>query len=72
MLKTLGELVDELCTTNMKIWFCEDIKRMGSDEEILEACKKTNELNPRRNALIAAINEMMGQSTVTGIKMYGK
>lgn len=72
--KTLGELIDELCIINMKIWACEDIKRNNENDDkiVADACRKTNQLNPRRNALIAAINEMMGQSNVVGIKLYGK
>lgn len=74
MQKTIGELIDELIIVNLKIWACEDIKRIHEDDDkkVADACRKTNKLNPRRNALIAAINEELGQDSVIGIKLYGK
>jgi hypothetical protein len=74
MHKQIGELIDELIIINMKIWKCEDDKRNHEDNDkiVADACRKTNVLNPRRNALIAAINEMVGQDSVVGIKLYGR
>ncbi len=74
MNKNLGEIIDELIIINMKIWACEDAKRIheNDDKIVADACRKTNVLNPRRNALIAAINEMVGQDSVVGIKLYGR
>lgn len=58
MKKTIGNLIDELTITNMKIWACEDIKHDSDDDaKIAEATRKTNKLNPYRNKLIQAIDE---------------
>lgn len=59
MNKTLGNLIDELSITNLKIWMLEDIKRDSDDDaKIADACKKTNILNPLRNRLIQEIDEL--------------
>ena len=64
MKKTFGQLVDELIVTNLKIWRCEDIKHEyeDDDEVLAEACRKTNILNPQRNKLIQAIDELLNES----------
>jgi hypothetical protein len=58
---TLGSLIDKLTITNLKIWACEDIKRLpcSTDQEIATATKKTNILNSLRNDLIQEIDEMV-------------
>jgi hypothetical protein len=59
-METLGNLIDKLTITNLKIWACEDIKRKtSSDKEIADATRKTNVLNPMRNDLIEEIDEMI-------------
>lgn len=62
--KTLGFLIDELITTDLKCWMAqEDIMNKDlSDSERFQASIKTHEMNSRRNQLIRAIDEMMGQS----------
>lgn len=60
--KTLGFLIDELITTDLKCWFAqEDLMNPAlSDEEKLKAAIKTQETNSRRNQLIRAIDELTG------------
>jgi hypothetical protein len=61
--KTLGILIDELFTTDMKLWFSQE-KIMDSNssiEEIAEAAKKSQELNKRRNSIIKAIDQSVNQ-----------
>ena len=62
MRKTLGNLIDELSITNLKIWMLEDIKRDSDDsEKIADACRKTNTLNVYRNRLIQSIDELANE-----------
>lgn len=83
MKKTLGQLIDELSIVNMKIWACEDIKHNFSndDKKVADATRKTNKLNPYRNQLIAAIDDIVNEiisgqaeknTGQSGVKMYGK
>ncbi len=60
-METLGNLIDKLTITNLKIWACENIKRdkACTDKEIADATRKTNILNPMRNDLIEEIDEMI-------------
>jgi len=59
-METIGNLIDKLTITNLKIWACEDIKRDNSnDRAIADATRKTNVLNPMRNDLIQEIDEML-------------
>lgn len=80
--KTLGNLIDELVVTNLKIWACEDIKHSSDDDKVIAAAtRKTNILNPQRNRLIEEIDklanklgegfkqELYGQGST---KIYGK
>jgi hypothetical protein len=62
--KTVGFLLDELITTDLKCWFAqEDIMNTAlSDEERFQASLRTHEMNSRRNQIIRAIDELMGES----------
>lgn len=62
--KTIGFLIDELITTDLKCWFAqEDLMNMSlSEEERFKAAIRTQETNSRRNQLIRAIDEVLGQS----------
>jgi hypothetical protein len=62
--KTLGMLIDELITTSMKCWYAQEVmNEVGTpDGLIAEAFKKAQTLNARRNALIKAIDEIVGQA----------
>lgn len=72
---TIGNLIDQLTITNIRIWMAEDIKRKkgATDKEIADACKITNVANTQRNKLIQAIDEALGIENKQGDqKMYGK
>lgn len=73
---TIGNMIDQLCVTNMKIWALEDLKRKpdATDSEIADATRKTNVLNVQRNTLIQSIDEELGQQSFLqgDTKMYGK
>lgn len=71
---TIGNLIDQLTITNLRIWMAEDIKRKegASDKEIADACKITNIANQKRNDLIEAIDKHFGIETGQGLtKIYG-
>jgi hypothetical protein len=61
--KTLGILIDELITTNLKCYMQQELlmDTSLSDEERLQAAIKTQELNNRRNQLIRAIDAKFGE-----------
>ncbi len=61
--KTLGFLIDELITTDLKCWFSQEnlMDTSLSEEERLTAAIRTQETNSRRNQLIRAIDNLMGQ-----------
>lgn len=72
--KSVGVLVDELITTSMKCWAAQERLLSGADDhEVAEAARDAQQLNARRNRLIRAIDEALGQDsiTVTG-KSYDK
>lgn len=72
MNKTLGNLIDELCITNLKIWACEDIKHTSDDDKVIaNACRKTNILNPLRNRLIQEIDELANKMGLEQ-ELYGQ
>lgn len=59
--KTLGMLVDELITTNLKCWFSqEEVMTENDPIKIANAAKRAQELNGRRNQLIRAIDALNG------------
>lgn len=74
MEKTIGELVDELSVTNIRIWMLEDICRNNCNmEKVGEAKIKINAANQLRNDLKDAINKAVGKETGFGsTKLYGK
>lgn len=73
--KSLGFLVDELITTDIKCFMAQDalMDTNLTEEQRLQAAIKTQETNARRNQLIRAIDAMVGQSanSVTD-KTYAK
>lgn len=83
-METIGNLIDKLTVTNIRIWMAEDIKRKpdASDSEIANATKVTNIANQQRNDLIQEIDEMINYVVVNqkpqklykqgSNKMYGK
>ena len=82
-METLGNLIDKLCITNIRIWFAQDVKRnpLATDKAISAATKITNVANQMRTDLIQEIDEKINE-VASGkqqklykqgdTKMYGK
>lgn len=60
-METVGNLIDKLTITNIRIWMAEDIKRnpTATDTEIADATRTTNIANQHRNDLIQEIDEAL-------------
>ena len=83
-METIGNLIDKLTVTNVRIWMAEDIKRKenAADSEIIMATKLTNVANQQRNDLIQEIDELLNEIVTTNkpqklykqgtTKIYGK
>ena len=74
-METIGNLIDKLTVTNLKIWHLEDLKRDSNDDTLVaNATRKTNTLNQMRNDLIQEIDETLNELISTGkpIKLYGQ
>ena len=81
---TIGNLIDKLTITNIRIWMAEDIKRdkNATDKQIADATRITNVANSLRTDLIQEIDEKLNEMVSTGktqklykqgsTKMYGK
>lgn len=81
---TIGNLIDKLTITNIRIWMAEDIKRdkNATDKQIADATRITNVANSYRTDLIQEIDEHINEMVATGklqklykqgsTKMYGK
>jgi len=81
---TIGNLIDKLTVTNIRIWVAEDIKRdkNATDKQIVNATRLTNMANQQRNDLIQEIDELINEMVSTGEiqklykqgtnKLYGK
>ena len=57
--KSIGFLIDELITTSMKCWYAQEKIMVG--EDILTNAIDAQSLNARRNALVRAIDERLGE-----------
>lgn len=83
-METIGNLIDKLTVTNIRIWMAEDVKRNpnATDSEILRVTQITNVANQQRNDLIQEIDEMINDVVINqkpqklykqgNNKMYGK
>jgi len=78
---TIGNMIDQLVTVNIKIFMLENIKRDESadDKAVAEATRKTNDLNVQRNSIIEDLDIEMNeiakgnqQKLFGANKMYGK
>lgn len=73
---TIGNLIDRLSITNIRIWMAEDLKRKegATDKELADATRVTNVANTERNKLIQALDEALGQQSFKqgDNKLYGK
>jgi hypothetical protein len=65
--KSIGFLIDELITTDLKCWFSqEDIMNDSlTTEQRLQAAIRAQQMNDRRNQIIRAIDEQLGQSNLS-------
>jgi len=62
--KSLGVLIDELCTVSQKCFISQDKLMSSSDDhEIAKYAKQAQELNIKRNQLIRAIDAVSGNVT---------
>lgn len=59
--KTPGLLVDELFTTNMKLWYAQEdiMKSPAGSEQALVAAKRAQELNAKRTAVMRTIDKLL-------------
>ena len=83
-METIGNLIDKLTITNIRIWMAEDIERdkKATDKQIADATRVTNIANSYRTDLIQEIDEKLNDMIETGklqklykqgsTKMYGK
>jgi uncharacterized protein YpiB (UPF0302 family) len=60
-MESIGNLIDKLTITNIRIWVAEDIKRdtSATDKAIADATRLTNIANSQRNDLIQEIDEAL-------------
>lgn len=65
--KSIGFLIDELITTDLKCWFAqEDIMDESlSEHDRLQAAIRAQHMNDRRNQLIRAIDEKLGEGNLS-------
>ena len=64
--KSIGILIDELITTDIKCFMAqEDISSAKDNDAVADAARKAQELNARRNQLIRAIDERIGEEVLT-------
>ena len=66
-METIGNLIDKLTITNIRIWMAEDIKRdkNASDKQIADATRVTNVANSFRTDLIQEIDERINDLIIT-------
>ena len=58
-IKTLGTLIDELCSVSQKLFRAQDdMMSSDNDSEVAKYAKKAQELNVIRNKLIRAIDSL--------------
>ena len=64
--KSVGTLVDELITTSMKCWHMQNlVMEEEEDRVVAAAAKSAQKLNARRNLLIRAIDERLGEADLS-------
>lgn len=69
--KTIGMLIDELITTNIKCWFAQEkVMSSNNEKEIATAAKSAQSLNKRRCLLIQAIDKLLKQEHSLTDKSY--
>lgn len=64
--KTIGMLIDELSIANIRCFVAQDILMgSGTDEEKLKAAITAQEQNAKRNSLIRAIDQKLGDANAS-------
>lgn len=64
--KSVGVLIDELITTNIKCFNAQEIVMQGGpDQKVAAAATQAQQLNARRCALIRAIDAKLDPTTAT-------
>ena len=64
--KSIGILIDELITTNLKCWFAQEVVMNSDDEtELATAARRAQLMNARRNVLIRAIDKRLGEGDIS-------
>ena len=66
--KTVGQLIDDLCIANLKIWHLVDRARQG--EKTAEVMAGVEHWNDTRTELIRAIDRRLGGRDIGG-KVFG-
>lgn len=61
--RKLGDLVADLCQTNMELWKQEDIARLPDDMKVVPAKRAIDKLNQKRNDLIEKIDDLFVKAT---------
>lgn len=71
--KSIGVLVDELITTNIKCFLAQEaIRDDAGDAAVAKAARDAQTLNARRNALIRAIDARLGEADSVTPKTYAQ
>lgn len=65
-IKSTAQLIDELAIVNIRCWFAqEDVMKGGDDAFVAKVARKAQQLNAKRNALVRAIDERLGNAETT-------
>lgn len=72
--KSTATLIDELISTSMKCWHAQEtVMRETDSDKVAAAAKLAQQTNNRRNLLIRAIDERLGDGDITQfLKSYNK
>ena len=65
--KTLGQMIDELCVVNLKIWHL--IDRVMDGSGTLEDAQAVQTFNSQRAELVRALDKRLGERDIGG-KVY--
>ena len=69
--KSIGTLIDELCTTSQKCWYAQEGVMKETDPiKVAAAAKVAQITNARRNELIRAIDARLGEENTPLGKTY--